>query len=132
MSLLGGIFGPVAANLLTTMGQPVTLNVPGGRVYDPTTGQTTVVGGGPETGSGVVLEYNTFIRSGLKDEAGTLIQAGDRQLLLSPVKADGTPLTAPKPQFTVTIGGRDYTITAVAPLSPGGEVIYFECNIRGA
>jgi hypothetical protein len=42
-----------------------------------------------------VFEYNTFIRSGQRSEPGSLIQAGDKQLLLAATATDGTPLMRP-------------------------------------
>jgi hypothetical protein len=122
-------------------GQPITLTRVTNGDYDEATGtipQVTTT----QTGSGAVFEYTTFIRSGVRNEPGTLILAGDKQLLLSPFKADGTPLDPPQTNDTVTfdvldgagnvIGTKTATITALAPLSPAGVAVYFECNIRGA
>ncbi len=100
--------------------------------YEPATDTATPTAP-TQTGSGVVLEYATFIRSGARNEPDSLIQRGDRQLLLSPLNSAGVPLTPPIAGDTVTLAsGVGYTITAVAPLAPAGTVIYFECNIRGA
>lgn len=121
-----------ADDLLQEFGQAVTLTNPGAAGYDTTTGKPA---GSPTTqdGFGAVFDYSTFIRSGLRDVPGSLILAGDRQLILSPLKADGTALTKPEPNHTVTLAsGATYTITAVAPLEPGGTAVYFDCNIRGA
>lgn len=113
-------------------GQPITIVHFGPAAYDPTTGtnsptQTT------QTGCGVVLEYNTFIRSGVRDEPGSLIQKGDKQMLLSPLKTDGTALIPPVAGDTVTtISGDSYTVTSVGALAPAGTTVYFECNVRGA
>lgn len=111
--------------------QAITLTHTAPRAYDTAAGTTTPVVT-TQTGSGVVFEYNTFIRSGIRNEPGSMVQAGDKQLLLSPLKADGTALTAPQVNDTASVAGVVYTITAVAPLSPAGTPIYFECNIRGA
>lgn len=114
-------------------GQAITLTRIVAGTYNPTTG--TVEGGGPvyQTTSGAVFEYTTFIRSGVRNESGTLILAGDKQLLLSPMKADGTPLDPPAVNDTVTLAdGSVFTITSLAPLSPAGTPVYYDCNIRGA
>jgi hypothetical protein len=81
----------------------------------------------------VVFEYSAMIRSGVRDEPGSLIASGDKQLLLTPLKSDGTALDAPKVGDRATLAsGVVYTVTAVAPLSPAGTVAYYDCNIRGA
>lgn len=100
--------------------------------YDKTTGTIPAVTT-TQTTSGAVFEYNTFIRSGVRNEPGTLILAGDKQLLMSPFRADGTPLDPPAVNDTVALAdGSVFTITSLAPLSPAGTPVYFECNIRGA
>ena len=114
-------------------GQPVIITKPqAAGTYDPTTGAVTNATPTTQTGSGVVFPYTTFIRSGIKDEAGSLIRAGDQQLLLSPFAADGTPLTPPEANDQAQIGSTTYTITSVSRTAPAGTPIYYECNIRGA
>lgn len=112
----------------------LTVIIPG--VYNPAT--SLVTGGGPvtQTTSGLVLEYNSFIRSGIRNQKGqaSLIAEGDKQLLLSPFDSAGNVLS-PQPNINATIqlaNGVVYTITAWAPLAPASLVIYHECNIRGA
>jgi hypothetical protein len=123
-----------AARLLSENGQSITLtrSVTNPDNYDPATGDVmafTLT----QTGFGVVFEYNTFIRSGVRDEPGSLIVAGDKQLILTPLKADGTALNPPKVGDRATLAsGVAYTVTAVAPLSPAGTASYYECNIRGS
>lgn len=121
-----------ALELLAEFGADVVITKPGTPVYNPATGTTTETGGGSQTVSGVKFEYNTFIRSGQRNEPGSLIQAGDKQLLLAATATDGTPLNAPKAGDVATVGGVDFTVTAVAPLDPAGTPVYYECNIRGA
>jgi hypothetical protein len=122
-----------ALRLLTDKGQAVTITKTGGAgTYDTATGSNTVTPPAAQTVMGAVFEYNTFIRSGVRNDKTTLVTAGDKQLLLAATATDGTTLTAPVPDDTVQVGVITYTITAVAPLSPAGAVIYYECNIRGA
>lgn len=115
-------------------GQTVTLTHVSGGVSNPATSQVDGSVTTTQTTSGAVFEYTTFIRSGVRNEPGTLILAGDRQLLMSPYASDGTPLSpAPSVNDTVTLAnGVVFTITAVATLKPAGLPVYFECNIRGA
>lgn len=94
-----------------------------------TQGTTTTT----QTGSGVVLEYSAFRQKGQQNEPGSLIQAGDKQLLLSALNSAGSPLSpAPEPGDRATIGGVAWLITAVAPLAPAGTAILYDCNVRGA
>ena len=110
--------------LLKGKGQPVTLThtVPG--TYDPATGgitNTTTT----QTAYGAIFDYGT------KQIDGTLIKAGDKQLLLSAFKTDGAALTAPVLGDTVSIGGVVYTL--VEPLkevNPAGTVVMYEVNMR--
>lgn len=120
-----------AATLLADLGQAVTLTRRTAGAYDPATGSAGLT----DTTSnalGLVFEYNTFIRSGVRNEPSSLIQAGDKQLLLSPVDVTGAALARPQDGDLATFGGVTYTITAAAPCAPAGTVVYFECNIRGA
>ena len=81
-------------------------------------------------GTGVVFEYNTFIRSGVRNDGTSLIQKGDKQLILSAFQADGSAMPMPQPNDIATFGGTPYTITAVAPLMPDGTPVYYECNVH--
>lgn len=124
-------------------GQIIKITTPFVGALDPAT--DTVTTGSPtvRTGSGIVVEYTTFLRSGLRNEHGSLIKGGDKQLLLSPLDLTGAPL-APRPQVDdkVTLmvddgsggltDGDSFTITSLAPLSPAGLDIMFDCNIRGS
>lgn len=114
--------------------QAVILTKTSGGTYNTTTSK---VGGSVvsvQTGSGVVLEYSSFTRSGQQTIESSLIQSGDRKLLLSPLDQNGSPLNPPPGiKDAVTLAsGKTYTITSVAKLSPAGTPIYYECNIRGA
>lgn len=134
MGFIGDMAGPIAADLIQTMGQPVTITKVTPGSYDPTAGQDTGGSTTTEDGYGAVVEYPISVRSkgGDRDETGGLVLTGDRSLLLSPQKTDGTALAAPVPGDKATVGGKDFTITAVAPQSPDGTAVYYECNIRGA
>lgn len=114
-----------ANKLLKGKGQAVTITSQAVGDYDTTTGTASVTTTN-QTGWGAVFEYTN------KNIDGTLILAGDKQLLLSAINSDGTLLTAPQVNDTVTIGGQVSTIKQVKPLSPAGTALLFDCNIRGA
>lgn len=110
--------------MLKGKGQSLTLTRQTAGAYDPTTGEAKVKTT-TQTGTGAVFDY------GVKNIDGTLIQAGDKKLLLSAFNTAGAALTAPVINDTVTIGGVTYTI--VEPLktvAPGGVTVLYQCNIR--
>ena len=114
-----------AQKLLKGKGQSLTLTKVTAGTYDPTTGGFTGAGTSTQTAYGAVFDY------GAKQIDGTLIKAGDKQLLLSAVKTDGTALIAPALGDTVTVGGVTYTL--VEPLkevNPAGTVVLFDVNLR--
>jgi len=114
-----------ANRLLKGKGQSITLTKITAGTYNPATGGFTGAGTSTQTAYGAVFDY------GAKQIDGTLIKAGDKQLLLSAVKTDGAALTAPVLGDTVSIGGVTYTL--VEPLkevNPAGTVVMYEVNIR--
>jgi hypothetical protein len=115
-------------------GQVIVVTTPGAGAFDAATDTTSAAAPIERTGSGIVLEYTTFIRSGLQNQPGTVIKAGDKQMLLSPFGVDGLPLEPPPAvdDLVELEDGSKFTIASFAPLSPAGTAIYFDCNIRGA
>ena len=114
-----------ADKMLKGKGQSITLTKITAGTYNPATGGFTGAGTSTQTAYGAVFDY------GAKQIDGTLIKAGDKQLLLSAFKTDGTALTAPVLGDTVSIGGVTYTL--VEPLkivSPAGTVVLFDVNLR--
>jgi len=113
--------------LLMGKGQAVSIEhvVPG--VYDPATGLVTNTTTS-QTGTGAIVDWAA------RNVDGTLIQFGDKRLLLSPLNSAGAALTAPVLGDTVTdAAGKVYTL--VSPLetvSPAGTPILYKCNMRGA
>ncbi len=90
-----------ANRLLKGKGQSITLTKITAGTYNPATGGFTGAGTSTQTAYGAVFDY------GAKQIDGTLIKAGDKQLLLSAFKTDGAALTAPVLGDTVSIGGGD-------------------------
>ncbi len=114
-----------AQKLLKGKGQSLTLTKITAGTYNPATGGFTGAGTSTQTAYGAVFDY------GAKQIDGTLIKAGDKQLLLSAFKTDGAALTAPVLGDTVSIGGVTYTL--VEPLKtvgPAGITVIYEANIR--
>lgn len=84
------------------------------------------------TSAGVITEDVWGIETGvtLRDLGigtvnGTLVQSGDRKLLISALADTGLPLTAPKVGDLAQVGARVYTIKNVDQLSPGGVVVMY-------
>jgi hypothetical protein len=113
-----------AQKLLKGKGQSLTLTKITAGTYNPSTGGVT--GGTTST----QLAYGAVFEYGNKNIDGTLIKVGDKQLLLSAFKTDGTALTAPVVNDTVTIGGTTYTITQAKSSAPAGTVVLYDCNVR--
>lgn len=113
-----------ADRILRGKGQAITLTRQSSGTYSPSSGTATVTTTTTQSGYGAVFEYID------RNIDGTLIKAGDKQLLLSAVNSAGTALTSPVLNDTVTIGGTAYTITRIKPLSPAGTTCLFECNLR--
>jgi hypothetical protein len=114
-----------AQKLLKGKGQSVTLTKVTAGTYDPATGGFTGAGTSTQTAYGAVFDY------GAKQIDGTLIKAGDKQLLLSAVKTDGTALTAPVLGDTVSIGSVTYTLVEpLKEINPAGTIVMYEVNLR--
>lgn len=109
-------------------GQVVTLTQPAtGGTYDPATGATTPATPAAEVqGSGVVDSYSDYT------VASGAVQAGDRKLLLSALKTDGSLLDAPDVGRDVIelADGSTHQIVSVKPLGPAGTVIMYELQLR--
>ena len=119
-----------ANRLLIGKGQAVTLKhvIPG--EYVPGEGITNTLS--LQYGTGAILDYGTA-QAGIYNTPGSLVQMGDKQLLLSPLSTTGGTLTVPVNGDTVTDAvGKVWTITQVKTISPAGTVVLFDVNLRGA
>lgn len=114
-----------AQKLLKGKGQSLTLTKITAGTYNPATGGFTGAGTSTQTAYGAVFDY------GAKQIDGTLIKAGDKQLLLSAVKTDGAVLIAPALGDLVTVGGVTYTmVEPLKEVAPAGITVLFEANLR--
>jgi hypothetical protein len=113
-----------ANKMLKGKGQTITLIKQSAGSYSVSTGAVTVT---PST----YYAYGAIFDYGTKDIDGTLIKAGDKQLLLSAYSTTtGTLLTAPAVNDKVTVAGITYTITQIKTVAPGGTTVIYDCNIR--
>jgi hypothetical protein len=62
---------------------------------------------------------------GTTTQAGTLVTAGDRKLIISSLSESGAPLPEPKHGDLAQVGTKVYTVRNVNPLSPGGAVLLY-------
>jgi len=62
---------------------------------------------------------------GTTTQAGTLVAAGDRKLIISAFSDAGAPLPEPKHGDLAQVGAKVYTVRNVDPLSPGGVVVLY-------
>ncbi|MDQ1921630.1 hypothetical protein [Massilia pseudoviolaceinigra] len=97
--------------------------VPG--TYDPGTGTGTPASTADYPGTGVKIAYLA------EDIDGTLIRAGDQQLLLSPLQREGAPMPVPTTADLVLIGAEVLTIAAVQKVEPTDVAVLFTLQLRG-
>lgn len=76
-------------------------------------------------GTGVKINYET------ENIDGTLILAGDQQLLLSPLQRNGAPMPAPTAADLVLFGGDSYTVRAVETTAPVDVAVLYTLQLRG-
>lgn len=117
MSFYGDLAN-TADELLKEFGQPVTIRTQTPGEYDPATG-TSAITTVDTVGNGCVFDY------GANAIDGTMIVAGDKQLLLSPVG-----MSEPGIDDLAIIGGIQWRIVSVKALSPAGVAVLFECQLR--
>lgn len=115
-----------ADRLIAAKGQAVTLTRRASGAYDPATGTASVTTT-TQAGKGVILPLTPYRKA-----TGNIVE-GDRQMLLSAIASNGSVITVPHVDDTVTLAdGSVATITAVDPLSPAGLNILYDCMIRAA
>jgi hypothetical protein len=107
-----------ALDLLTEFGQEVTRRSYGAVIYNPATGTTTPTTA-DTTRKGALLDFG----AGQTLERGTLIQGGDKRLLLDPVAAIS-------PQDHFIVGGIEYVIVSMGEINPAGTRVLYDVHLR--
>ena len=92
--------------------------------YDPDLGMAPTITTDHE-GTGVKIAYEA------ENIDGTLIQAGDQKLLLSPLQRNGLPMPAPTTADLVLFGGANYTVKAVGTTAPVDVAVLHTLQLRG-
>jgi len=113
-----------ANRLIGNFGQSLAIAHVVAGEYVPGTGITNTIT--YQYGSGTIADWN------INQIDGTLINVGDKRLLLSPLDTDGLTLTAPSLGDTVIVD--DILYTLIAPLktiSPADTPVLFDCNMSG-
>ena len=92
--------------------------------YDPDLGMAPTITTDYE-GPGVKINYEA------ENIDGTLIQAGDQKLLLSPLQRNGASMPAPTTADLVLFGGASYTVKAVETTAPVDVAVLHTLQLRG-
>ena len=92
--------------------------------YDPDLGMAPTITTDHE-GTGVKIAYEA------ENIDGTLIQAGDQKLLLSPLQRNGLPMPIPTAADLVLFGGASYTVKAVGTTAPVDVAVLHTLQLRG-
>lgn len=107
-----------ALETLTEFGSDVTRKSFTAGTYDPATGSVT-----PTTADtmrkGALFDFG----AGQTLERGTLIQGGDKHLLV-----DATAQVALQDHFIV--GGVEYVIVSIGEIAPAGTVVLYDLHLR--
>lgn len=114
-------YAEIAANALETLtefGRDVTRRSYTAGTYDPATGLVTPTTA-DTTRKGVMFDFG----AGQTLERGTLVQSGDKRLLL-----DATAAVAPQDHFI--IGGVEYVVVSVGEINPAGTRILYDLHLR--
>jgi hypothetical protein len=92
--------------------------------YDPDLGAAPTTTADYE-GTGVKIAYEA------ENIDGTLIQAGDQKLLLSPLQRNGQAMPAPTAADLVLFGGASYTVKTVETTAPVDVAVLHTLQLRG-
>jgi hypothetical protein len=113
-----------AEQLLRNFGKNVTVRKQVAGTYDPATSSAAITNV-DTTAKGALLNY-TRMQYGQHTEAGTLIQVGDKKLLLSPVNLTSDPTASD----LIIAGGFTWNIIDVKTLRPADVTVLYEIQLR--
>lgn len=108
----------LAVELIGEFGGPVSQITYTVGIYDPATGANSVSTATTDR-YGAAFDFG----AGKTTERGTLIQVGDKQLLLDPILA-----VAQQDHFVV--GGEEYTIVSIGEVNPAGTRVLYDIHLR--
>jgi hypothetical protein len=111
-----------ATRLLAQFGRTVTRRAYAAGAYNAATGVST-----PTTADtsriGAVFDYSAQGRKGEQYAGGSLVKAGDLQLLLDPNGAADV-------SDHYLIGGVEYSVIGVSSVNPAGTVVMYDLHLR--
>ena len=107
-----------ALELLTEFGQSITRTSYTVGTYDPATGANAVTTA-ITTRIGAIFDFG----AGKTLERGSLIQIGDKRLLL-----DATAAISQQDHFT--IGGIEYVVVSIGEINPAGVAVMYDIHLR--
>ena len=120
-------YAAIAADVLEQIaeaGQAVTIKVPTAGIYDADT-DTRVPGETTLTGVGVLLDYK-LQQAGVREAAESLVQVGDKKLLLA---TQGITVEPP-PGARATVAGVTYRVLNTRAVAPAGVAVLYELHLR--
>lgn len=118
----------VTLDLITEFGQVGTLSYTpevDPNDYDPVTGTGPVAVPVTQSGQLILLDY-TAAESGVINTSGSLVQQGDKKIMLA---AKGLAW-APTMTTTIDAGGQVWTIVNIKSINPAGTPLLYEIHGR--
>ncbi len=108
-----------ATRLISKFGQPATLRRAGDPVYDPATGEATAT-------EQVAKAWAVTLNYDARRIDGSLIQSGDREILLS------VPAFAPEPGDVIACGVDLLRVVRADAVAPAGVPVLYTAQGRAA
>jgi hypothetical protein len=117
------------AKTLTKSGQAMTLTRTDS-AFDPVTGGASASVVDEWTVYGVTANYSWKESGSAANNAGSLIQSGDKKAIIQAFSDEYGDEVEPKPGDTLTIMGVEWTVIAVESLNPQGVNLLYTCQVR--
>lgn len=115
----------VTLELIAEFGQAGTLISVTEGEYDPVTGFGAEPVTLSQTGQLILLEYS-IQEAGISNAAGSLVQQGDKKIMLAAGGLDWEPTMT----TTIDAGGVTWTITGIKAINPAGTPLLYEIHGR--
>jgi hypothetical protein len=112
-----------AAATITKNGKTAMLNIPAS-TYNPITGLPASAVTSYTVKAVEILAKN-------KERPQTAVQNNERWFLLAALTTSNVALPVPRVDYTITVAGHEYFITAVMALEPGDVALVYEVHCRG-